>query len=165
MRKLSFIALFGVLLSCNSSSPDKETKKDSTVVSKDTSVAPPKTDSAAGVTLTIDPVKYPGSVAYAVFQQDGKTLFYYNVDNKKGSISINGKKYDFTSYSHEINGSTYELKSGDDLTIEVTGTKYHDYANPEPGIMKGKAALVTIILGTAKLATNNVDVIDGTNAD
>src|SRR5438552_3633941 len=119
MRTLLAIALFAVLFGCNNSSPDKETKTDSTIVKTDSSngsskmdtMQPPKTDTVARAALVIDPVKYPGSVGYAVFQQDGKTLFYYNVDTKKGSISINGTKYDFTSYTHEINGPTYKLKS------------------------------------------------------
>ncbi len=174
MRTLLVFTLFAALLGCNNSSSDKETKTDSTVVKKDTMPippktdtmhAPPKTDSVAKASLMIDATKSPGNVGIASFAQGGKPLFYYNVDTKKGSISINGKKYDFNSYAHEINGPSYTLKSGSDLTIKVEGTKYHDYANPEPGILKGKAATVTITLGADKLELKNVDVTDGTNAD
>ncbi|HMC99238.1 MAG TPA: hypothetical protein VKH37_03765, partial [Ferruginibacter sp.] len=89
----------------------------------------------------------------------------YNVDSKKGMISIDGTKYDFTSYTHTINEPDYTLKAGTDLTVMVTGTKMHEYEDPEPGILKGKAAKVVITLKGAALELTDVDVVDGTNAD
>lgn len=127
-----------------------------------------KTDSPAigKQSIAIDNIDFPGSVAYAVFQEDGKTLFYYNVDTKKGFISINKTKYDFTEYKHTINEPDYTLKSGDKISVKIEGTKFQDYENPEPGILKGRAAKVTIIMGAETLVLENkVDVIDGTNAD
>lgn len=166
MRKLFLVTLTAILFSCNSSKSDKENKTDSTTTKTDTSANKPATDPAAASTqLIIDPANDPGKVAYAVFQQNGQTLFYYNVDTKNGSISINGVKYDFTSYAHEINGSTYTLRSGDKLAIDVEGVKYHDYENPEPGILKGKAEKITITVGNEKIELKDVDVVDGTNAD
>lgn len=160
MRKFFILISMACLAACENNSVNNTQVKDtsSSGEKKDNSVAKEK--------LTIDAIDYPGNVAYAVFQQDGKTLFYYNVDTKKGSISINKQQYNFDSYQHKINEPDYELKSGDKLTILVTGTKYHEYENPEPGILKGKAANVTVILAQDTLVlSDKVDVIDGTNAD
>jgi hypothetical protein len=161
MRKLFFIPLSIVLVSCANNSKGGKNIGDST---KNLT----KTDSHAVVkqTLTIDTVAYPGNVAYAVFKQDKKTLFYYNVDTKKGFISINKTKYNFDFYKHTINKPDYTLKSGNEVLIMVEGTKFYEYENPEPGILKGKSEKVTVVKGADTLVLkNNIDVIDGTNAD
>jgi hypothetical protein len=139
---------------------------------ENTSDAPASTTKIANKTtrtpsdMIISPADYPGSVAYAVFAHEGKTIFYYNVDTQEGSITINNKIYNFTEYKHTINQPDYFLKSGNDLSIRVYGTKFSDYENPEPGILKGSAAKIVITLGNDSLIINNkIDVTDGTNAD
>lgn len=161
MKKIIFIALCTTsLVSCSNNTQEPAKTNDTANTAKKDSLVVVKQS------IEIDSIAYPGNVAYAVFQQDGKTLFYYNVDTKKGYISINKIKYDFTEYKHTINEPDYTLKSGDKVLIKVEGTKFHNYENPEPGILKGNAAKVTITMGTETLGLDNkIDVIDGTNAD
>lgn len=143
-----------------------------TTKNENTSAAPAPSAGVADKTskspsaITIDTVPYPGSVAYAVFAHEGKTIFYYNVDTHAGYITINHKKYNFTEYVHTINQPDYFLKSGDNLNIKVSGVKFSDYENPEPGIQKGHAAKIVITLGQDSLIIEDkIDVTDGTNAD
>lgn len=175
MKKLLILALCAASFACGGKK-EKETPVSDpteTPVNKDTGSATPtpppaKPDAATQTTtgqLVLDGVEYAGNVGQAVFQQNGKTLFYYNVDKKKGLISINGEQYTFDFFKHTINEPDFTLKAGDQLTVKVEGTAYSEYENPEPGIQKGKAATVTITLGTETLTLKNIEVIDGTNAD
>lgn len=169
MRKLFILALCATVCAC----AGKKEKNEEPVVPQPTvPVKAPDSGDAGGqaepvkTSLTLDGVEYPGNVAHAVFQENGKTLFYYNVDTKKGAVSINGQQYSFDHFSHVINEPDFTLKSGNAVTIKVEQTVYGEYENPEPGIMKGKAGLVTVIRGTDTLTLKNrVEVIDGTNAD
>jgi len=151
---MSFAA---AVYACNSGTENKP--------ATDTTAA--KTDTAAPQpTLNIDTMPYPGNVGKSVFLIDGKTIFYYDVDAKKGHITINGTKYDFDVYQHQINEPDFLLKSGDKVVINVTGAQYFDQEEPEPGILKGKAARVSIKLGSDSLVLENkVQVHDGINAD
>lgn len=169
MRKLFILALCAAVCAC--SGKKENNNADPVAPQPAVPVKTPDTGNTTGntepvkTTLALDGVEYPGNVAHAVFQQNGKTLFYYNVDTKKGSVSINGRVYPFDFYAHIINEPDFTLKSGNQLSVKVQGTKFEEYENPEPGILKGKAALVTLILGTDTLNLKNVNVIDGTNAD
>lgn len=168
MRKLFIVAFCAAICACsNKKSANNET---GTRKNADTTAAPappqPVQENPEKKPLVLDGVEYPGNVANAVFQDNGKTLFYYNVDTKKGAVSINGQPYHFDFFSHVVNTPDFTLKAGSEVQIRVEGTKYADYENPEPGIMKGRAALVQVIRGTDTLTLKNtVQVIDGTNAD
>jgi hypothetical protein len=170
MKSLFVIGLFVVTASCQSKSGKTESSTNDTTKTETQQSNSSNTQTGNSVTtsessLAIDPVPYPGSVAYAVFQKGGQTLFYYNVDTKQGLVKVNGMEHKFTSYEHQINEPDYILKAGDDLTIKVEGTQFAEYENPEPGILKGKAAKVTVTLADGKLELTDVDVVDGTNAD
>lgn len=168
MKRILFFAFCSslTLSSCNNSA--KETTKENEEIKVDTAKVADdkKTEETEEKELNFDALKFPGSVAYAVFLKDGKTIFYYNVDTEKGEISIDGKKYKFDSYKHYINEADFLIKSGKELTITVNGISWEDYENPEPGILKGKAASVKIKLGDKEYVYDNAfDVVDGTNAD
>lgn len=159
MKQLFILGLCTALISCGSNSPEKK-------LVTDTSNATKTDSSTTKKVLAIDTMAHPGKVGKSVFLQDGKAIFYYDVDKKEGHVTINGTKYNFDYFNHKINEPDFLLKSGSILSIKVEGTKYYDYENPEPGILKGKAAKVTIKLGGDSLVLNNkVEVYDGINAD
>ncbi len=172
MKKTLFSLACSLLLlaACNTSNSTETTKEkeeikvDTTKVADDKSTTDEEADEASE--LKMDALKYPGSMATAIFLKDGKTLFYYNVDTKKGEISIDGKKYKFDSYKHAINDADYYFKAGKDVTITVDGTEIIAEENPEAGILKGKVETVKIKFGGKEYVyTNEFDVVDGTNAD
>lgn len=164
IRNLVFGLSLFVLASCGSEKKEEQTD-----------IAQPATTEAAATTenvsespkatisLTALPTK-PSTLGAAVFTQNDKIVFYYNVDEKKGQIAIADKTYALNKYAHEINGSTYDI-SGPEVSIKIAGCKYHDVEEPNPGHLYGNIEMAEITMGQMSEKFTDITVVDGTNAD
>lgn len=163
MNKIFLLLSLSFFIAC-SETEKQSSATDSKPSDSSNNIKPINTPDTTKKTWVLDDIEYPGNVAYALIMEKGKTKMAYNVDHKKGTISINGTKYELNQFKHEYDSDEFSI-DGNDVHIFVEGTNFTDYENPEPGILKGTAASIRIIVKSDTVVFQNMEFWDGTNAD
>jgi hypothetical protein len=107
--------------------------------------------------LKVDFLSISGDLGQITFSQEGQTIFYYDEQNKKGKIKINGNEYVIDKCSYDKQANSFFL-SGNQITINCPNLEY--YEDEGGDCMYGKFSVVTITLGSNVLTISNVEVQD-----
>jgi hypothetical protein len=167
MRQLiSIILISFLLLSCGQNTTSQEERelqqkelesKEKEKLSRDS--AEQKTNPATTVApaLQISPLDDSGDLGQVTFSQNEKTVFYYNLNSKKGKVKLNDKEYILDRYSFDSNSGSYTL-SGNGVSISAPDCKYDAPGEGDCGY--GKFSTVIIKLGTGILKLTKVEIQD-----
>jgi hypothetical protein len=159
---MSILSLTLIITSCQENST---TQTENSVASSDSlkkeivdSSSLNATDTASSTSLTITPLEIEGDLGQITFTQNGKTIFYYDLESKKGKVNLGGKEYALDKYN--FNSGTYKL-SGSNVNISAPNAKYKESEGGDCNY--GKFAEVTITSGAETLKLKNVEVQDCPN--
>lgn len=116
--------IFTVAVSCKK---DKEiltnTKTDSLTLSHDSTAGLSGKDSLVTSSFKITAQNIAPEKGKALFLQNGKVQFYFDQNENKGSIIIDGKEYELTIF--EFTENNYAL-AGSGIAIEATNGNFKD---------------------------------------
>lgn len=157
---LLFVAL--IAFSCNSGKTEKEPAPAKNDTVPGTAVNKPdnmKVDNSTvpKTTLTLSPQEVSGNLGQVTFSQNNKTVFFYNLKTKKGTIVLNGTPQTLDKYSFDSKTFSYSL-SGGTVTVTAPNGKFKENKGEDCGY--GKFAMVNITMGTDTLNVNDVEVQD-----
>lgn len=159
MRQFSLIMLAGLLaVSCGSkdtkekpAAPAEPLPVNSNDNTKQDNSGIPKT------VLSLGTQDVSGDLGQITFTQNEKTVFFYNLKSKKGTVVLNGAPQTLDQYSFDSKTGSYTL-SGSTVTINAPDCKFR--VNKGEDCNYGQFSAVTIAMGKDTLTVNNVAVQD-----
>lgn len=107
--------------------------------------------------LLLTPQDVSGNLGQVTFSQNDKTVFFYNLKTKKGTVVLNGAPQTLDNFAFDSKTLSYNL-SGGTVTINAPNGKFKENKGEDCGY--GNFSTITIAMGADTLKVNNVDVQD-----
>ncbi len=155
MKRILPLLLLTILMGCKKDQ-DKVTdvKKNDSAALADSSHVAEISNPGFAAPFIVNPLDVVPAKGKAVFTEDGKTVFYFDQNENKGKIRIDGKDWELNSY--DFNENNYTL-SGAEIKIEATDGEFRDQTGD---CVYGVFPEVKVTLNGKVLNMNNISVQD-----
>lgn len=163
MRHIFIIAISLLAISCG----NHDKKQEEVIAKKQDSIPPTPVNKSDNMqvdnatvpktSLLLTPQNISGNLGQVTFSQNDKTVFFYNLKTKKGTVVLNGAPQTLDKFAFDSKTLSYNL-SGGTVTINAPNGKFKE--NKGEDCNYAKFSTVIISMGADTLKVNNVDVQD-----